>query len=81
MNSCAQRNGWKPRLMKCPKCGFIHDRDVIGAMNLVKKYLLDVGSCAVYSLKGAHDPHVEWLVATMKRGLEAQPVLARPTMT
>ncbi len=81
MTGYAQRNGWKPRLMKCPKCGFIHDRDVIGAMNLVKKYLLDVGSCAVYSPKGAHDLHVEWLVATMKRGVEAQPVLVRPTMT
>ena len=81
MMGFAQRNGWKPRLMKRPKCGFIHDRDVIGAMNLVKKYLLDVGSCAVYSLKGAHDLHVEWFVATLKRGVEAQPVLAKPTMT
>ena len=77
----AQRNGWKPRLMKCPKCGFIHDRDVIGAMNLVKKYLLDVGGYAVCLPKGAHDLHVEWLVATVKHGVEAQPVLVRPTMT
>lgn len=81
MTGHAQRNGWKPRLMKCLECGFIHDRDVIGAMNLVRKYFLDVGSCAVYPPKGAHDLYVEWLVATMKRGVEAQPVLARPTMT
>ncbi len=81
MTGYAQRNGWKPRLMKCPKCGFRHDRDVIGAMNLVKKYLLDVGGRAVSLPKGAHDPHVEWLVATVKRGPEAQPVLTRPTMT
>ena len=32
----AQRNGWKPRQMKCSKCGFIHDRDVVEAMNLFK---------------------------------------------
>ena len=81
MTGYAQRSGWKPRWMKCPKCGFVHDRDVIGAMNLVKKYLLDVGGHAVGLLKGAHDFHVEWLVAAMKRGDEAQPVLARPTMT
>ena len=76
----AQRNGWKPRIMKCSKCGFTHDRDVIGAMNLVKRCLLDVGLMPL-APKGAHDLHVEWLVATMKRGEEAQPVLARPTMT
>ena len=81
MTGNAQRNGWKPRLMRCSRCGFIHDRDVIGAMNLVKKYLLDVGSCAVYSPKGAHDSRVEWLVATMKHGVEAQSVLAKPTIT
>ncbi len=66
--------------MRCPRCGFIHDRDVIGAMNLVKKYFLDVGRVP-FAPKGAHDPHVEWLVATVKRWPEAQPVLARPTMT
>ena len=49
MMGYAQRNGWKPRIMKCPRCGFIHDRDVIGSMNLVKKYLLDVG-CVPLSL-------------------------------
>jgi len=81
MTGCTQRNGWKPRIMKCLRCGFMHDRDVIGAMNLVKKYLLDVGGHAVSLPKGAHEPHVEWLVATMKHGIEAQPVLARPTMT
>ncbi len=81
MTGYAQGSGWKPRLMRCPRCGFIHDRDVIGAMNLVKKYLLDVGGRAVCLPKGAHDPHVEWLVATMKHGVEAQPALARPTMT
>ena len=80
MTGYTQRNGWKPRIMKCPKCGFIHDRDVIGAMNLVRKYLLDVCPMPL-GTKGAHDLHVEWFVATMKRGEEAQPVLARPTMT
>ncbi len=80
MTGNAQRNGWKPRIMKCLKCGFMHDRDVIGAMNLVRKCLLDVGRVP-FTPKGAHDLHVEWLVATMKRGEEAQPVLARPTMT
>ena len=81
MNSCAQRNGWKPRIMTCSRCGFTHDRDAVGAMNLVRKYLLDVGGYAVYSPKGAHDHHVEWLVATMKHEVEAQPALARPIMT
>ncbi len=47
---------------------------------LVRKYLLDVSPVPL-GTKGAHDLHVEWLVATMKRGVEAQPVLARPTMT
>jgi len=81
MMGFAQRNGWKPRLMRCPRCGFIHDRDVIGAMNLVRKYLLDVGGHAVCLPNGVHDPHVEWLITTMKHGVETQPVLARPTMT
>ncbi len=80
MTGYAQRNGWKPRLMRCPRCGFIHDRDVIGAMNLVRKYLLDVSPMPLET-KGVHDPHVEWLVATMKHGVETQPILARPTMT
>jgi len=76
----AQRNGWKPRIMKCPNCGFTHDRDIIGAINIVKKHLLDVGRVP-FAPKGAHDPHVEWLVVTMKRRVEAQPALAKPTMT
>jgi len=80
MTGYAQRNGWKPRLMKCPRCGFIHDRDVIGAMNLVRKYFLDVRRVP-FASKGAHDPRVEWLVVAVKRGVEAQPVLARPIMT
>jgi transposase len=60
--------------------GFKHDRDVIGAVNLVKKRLLDVGRVP-FAPKGAHDPCVEWLVATVKHRIEAQPILARPTMT
>jgi len=81
MTGYAQRNGWKPRPMRCPKCGFTHDRDVIGAINIVRKYLLDVGGSAVYLPKGVHDLHVEWFVTTMKHGVETQPVLARPIMT
>ncbi|MGC8988456.1 zinc ribbon domain-containing protein [Infirmifilum sp.] len=77
----AQRNGWRPRLVKCPVCGFTHDRDVVGAVNIARKYILDVGGRAVGLPKGAHDPRVEWLVATMKRGAEAQPVLAGPITT
>ncbi|MEM3203587.1 MAG: zinc ribbon domain-containing protein [Saccharolobus sp.] len=30
----AQRKGWKPRVLTCSKCGFSHDRDVIGAWNI-----------------------------------------------
>jgi len=81
MTGHAQRNGWKPRIMTCSRCGFIHDRDVVGAMNLVRKYLLDVGGYAVCLPKGAHDLHVEWFVTTMRHGVEAQPVLVRPIMT
>ena len=81
MTGYAQRNGWKPRWMKCPKCGFTHDRDVIGAINLVKRYLLDVGGHAVCLPNGVHDLYVEWLVATMKRRAETQPALVKPTMT
>jgi len=31
--------------------------------------------------KGVHDPRVEWSVATVKHEAEAQPALARPTIT
>ena len=48
-------------------------------MNLAGK--LDVGGCAVGLPKGAHDSRAEWSVTTVKRGAEAQPILARPTMT
>jgi len=81
MTGGAQRSGWHPRWVKCPNCGFVHDRDVIGAMNLVRRYLLDVGGHAVDLPKGAHDPRVEWSVTTVKHGAEAQPILARPTTT
>jgi len=54
-----QRNGWKIRPVKRPRCNFIHDRDVIGAMNIVRKYLLNVGEHAVDLPMNAHDPHVE----------------------
>ncbi len=47
-------------------------------MSIVKNYLLDVGRVP-FAPKGAHDPHVEWSVTTMKLGDEAQPVLAKPT--
>jgi len=47
---------------------------------MVRKYLLDVGRVPLGST-ATHDLHVEWLVATMKHGAEAQPLLARPTMT
>ncbi len=39
---------------------------------MVKKYLLDVGHVP-FAPNGAHDLQVEWLVAAMKRGAEAQP--------
>ncbi|MEM0257215.1 MAG: transposase [Saccharolobus sp.] len=67
--SNAQRRGWQPRILKCSKCGFSHDRDVIAAWNIAKK--LDVSSMP-WSSKGAHDPYVEWLVAMMNRKVEAQ---------
>ncbi|MEM4056536.1 MAG: transposase [Thermoplasmatales archaeon] len=67
----AQRKGWQPRILKCKKCGFSHDRDVIAAWNIAKK--LDV-SLMPWGSKGAHDPHVEWSVVTMNRKIEAQPL-------
>jgi len=79
MTGSAQRSGWNLRVMRCLRCGFTHDRDVIGAVNLVRK--LDVGGCAVGLPKGAHDSHTEWSVTTVKCGAKAQPILARPTMT
>ncbi|AFU92045.1 IS605 ORFB family protein [Sulfolobus virus STSV2] len=69
MTGKAQRKGWQPRILKCKKCGFSHDRDVIAAWNIAKK--LDV-SLVPWGSKGAHDPHVEWQVATMNRKVEAQ---------
>ncbi|MEM4914120.1 MAG: RNA-guided endonuclease TnpB family protein [Desulfurococcaceae archaeon] len=62
----AQRRGWSPRFVKCTKCGFTHDRDVIGAWNIALK--LDVSPVQLGS-KGAHDPRVEWLVAIVNRGV------------
>ena len=35
--------------------------------SLVRKYLLDVSHVPL-GMKGAHDPHVEWSVTTMKCG-------------
>jgi len=81
MTGRAQRSGWNPRVMRCPRCGFKHDRDVIGAMNLVRKYLLDVEGRAVDLPKGTHDPRVEWSVTIVKHGIEVQLVLAKPTIT
>ncbi|MEM0257232.1 MAG: transposase [Saccharolobus sp.] len=65
----AQRKGWQPRIIKCSRCGFSHDRDVIAAWNIAKK--LDVSSMP-WGSKGAHDPYVGWQVTTMNRKVEAQ---------
>jgi len=51
----AQKNGWKPRVMKSPNCGFTHDRDVIGAINIDRKYLID-GSPVPLGSTAAHEP-------------------------
>ncbi|MEM4823944.1 MAG: hypothetical protein QXV31_02775 [Zestosphaera sp.] len=40
------------------------------------KMELDV-SLVLSGLKGVHDPRVEWLVATLNRGVEAQLVLEK----
>ncbi|MEM4686431.1 MAG: transposase [Zestosphaera sp.] len=74
----AQRRGWSPRFVKCEKCGFTHDRDVIGAWNIALK--LDVSPVPLGS-KGAHDPSVEWSVTTVNQRQEAQPALGKPTKT
>ncbi|MEM1819136.1 MAG: zinc ribbon domain-containing protein [Sulfolobales archaeon] len=74
----AQRRGWSPRFVKCTRCGFTHDRDVIGAWNIALK--LDVSPVPLGS-KGAHDPCVEWSVTTVNRRAEAQPALGKPTKT
>jgi len=74
----AQRRGWSPRFVKCMKCGFTHDRDVIGAWNIALK--LDVSPVPLGS-KGAHDSCVEWSVTTVNRRAEAQPALGKPTKT
>ncbi|MEM1706332.1 MAG: transposase [Thermosphaera sp.] len=78
MTGNAQRRCWSPRFVKCTKCGFTHDRDVIGAWNIALK--LDVSPMPLGS-KGAHDPCVEWLVTTVNRRAEAQPALGKPTKT
>ena len=50
-------------------------------MLCIRRFLLDVGGYAVGLPKGTHDPRAEWSVTTVKCGAEAQPILARPTMT
>ncbi|MEM2005694.1 MAG: transposase [Zestosphaera sp.] len=74
----AQRRGWSPRFVKCTRCGFTHDRDVIGAWNIALK--LNVSPVPLGS-NGAHDPCVEWSVTTVNRRAEAQPALGEPTKT
>lgn len=49
-----------------------------GAWNIALK--LDVSPVSLDS-KAAHDPRVEWLVATSKHKTETQPVLEKPTET
>ncbi|WP_162097854.1 hypothetical protein [Desulfurococcus amylolyticus] len=41
---------------------------------------LDVSPVPLGS-KNAHEPRVEWLVATVKHGVKAQPTLEIPTIT
>ncbi|MEM4814944.1 MAG: zinc ribbon domain-containing protein, partial [Ignisphaera sp.] len=67
MTGSAQRRGWSPRFVKCFRCGFIHDRDVVGAWNIALK--LDVSPVPLGS-NGAHDPCVEWSVTTVNRRAE-----------
>ncbi|MEM1678402.1 MAG: hypothetical protein QXU96_06795 [Ignisphaera sp.] len=49
-------------------------------VELLKKRHLDVSPVPLGS-NGAHDPCVEWLVATVNRRAEAQPALEKPTKT
>jgi putative transposase len=40
------------RVLKCPRCGYENDRDVIAVLNLVKRYTEDVGSFPRRSILG-----------------------------
>jgi len=52
---CRSRTRYVGRLSMCPNCRFIVDRDVVSAMNLVRKYLIDVGHMS-FAPKGATTP-------------------------
>ncbi len=78
MTGYVQRNWWKPRMMKCSRYGSVEDRNIIGAMNIAKRYLLDVRHVP-FVPKGAHDSHV--VCNYDEAWAKAQPVLVRPIMT
>jgi len=35
---------YKNRVYRCRKCGFVHHRDVVGALNILRKYLTSIGA-------------------------------------
>ncbi|MCE4623941.1 MAG: transposase [Caldisphaeraceae archaeon] len=51
-----RENGYKPRMMRSPRCRFTYDRDFIETMNIAKKYLLDMG-LILFTSNNIHDFH------------------------
>jgi putative transposase len=45
--SCGEKNDPKGRVYRCSMCGFVGHRDVIGQVNILRKYLGNVEGCRV----------------------------------
>ena len=41
---CGTKNKTKNRVYRCRKCGFVHHRDIVGAVNILRRYLASIGA-------------------------------------
>jgi len=41
---CGTRNRTKDRIYRCSNCGFVHHRDIVGALNILRRYLASIGA-------------------------------------
>ena len=41
---CGSKNKTKNRVYRCSNCGFVHHRDIVGAVNILRRYLVSIGA-------------------------------------